>query len=192
MRDAETRMTEPMHLTREALEAGLEAIRRSPKTEGVLEMIVRRPATDEREVIQTTELVPGQGLEGDVWGAKANPADPVRTKNEITLMNARVIALLARERDRWKLAGDQFFVDLDLSESSVPAGTRLAVGAALVEVTEMPHLGCRKFKERFGAAALEFVNSEVGRELHLRGVNARIVKGGVIRTGDRVRNLGSL
>lgn len=182
-----------MHLTREELESGLDLILRSPKVDGVLKMIVRRPAKDEREVIQEGRLVAGCGLDGDVWGAgdaATQPADPERTENEITLMNSRVIALVAQEEDRWKLAGDQFFVDLDLSESSVPPGTRLALGAAVVEVTEMPHLGCRKFKQRFGVAALDFVNSPLGKELHLRGINARILTAGVVRTGDEVRNLG--
>ena len=183
---------EALHLTRQELESGLEAIRQSPKIEGILRMIVRRPATDEREVIQEGELIAGSGLAGDVWGTRrrsSNGDGPVKTDDEITLMNARVIALLARDQERWKLAGDQFFVDLDLSETCAPPGTRLALGEAVVEVTQMPHLGCRKFKERYGVAALEFVNSEQGQALRLRGVNARVLKPGVVRTGDGVRNL---
>jgi MOSC domain-containing protein YiiM len=53
----------------------------------------------------------------------------------------------------------------------------------------MPHTGCGKFARRFGVEALKFVNSGVGRELNLRGRNARIVTGGTVRTGDTVRKL---
>jgi MOSC domain-containing protein YiiM len=104
-------------------------------------------------------------------------------------MNARVIALLAQTKERWPLAGDQLFVDFDLSAENVPAGTRLAVGSAVVEVTAPPHTGCKKFTERFGADAMAFVNSPVWKPLQLRGVHARVVKPGTIRTGDAVKKL---
>jgi MOSC domain-containing protein YiiM len=108
---------------------------------------------------------------------------------QLNLMNARAIALLAQEKDRWSLAGDQLYVDLDLSEENLPPGTQLAIGAAIIEVTDQPHTGCKKFMARFGADALKFVNSPVGKGLHLRGVNARVVQPGAIHTGDVVRKV---
>lgn len=178
-----------IHLTTEELEAGLDVIRASPKNQGFLEMIVRRPSVDQRETITEAELDLVQGLVGDDWKQRGSSSTADRSANpemQLTLMNARVIALVARDRDRWPLAGDQLYVDFDLSEANVPPGTRIAVGAAEIEVTKPPHTGCRKFKDRYGAAALQFVNSDVGCALHLRGVNARIVRPGIIRTGDVV------
>jgi MOSC domain-containing protein YiiM len=105
---------------------------------------------------------------------------------QLTLMNVRSATLIAGAPDRRQLAGDQFFVDLDLSVENVPPGSRLKLGDATVEITEIPHRGCGKFSARFGVDALKFVNSEVGRELNLRGVNAKIIDGGVVRRGDAI------
>jgi MOSC domain-containing protein YiiM len=109
---------------------------------------------------------------------------------QLTLMNARVAALVAGHRERWALAGDQIFVDLDLSTDNLPAGTRLAAGTALIEITDEPHRGCGKFVARFGKDALRFVNSAVGRQLNLRGVYAKVLVGGVVRTGDVLEKAG--
>ena len=94
--------------------------------------------------------------------------------------------LLAQRPERWSLAGDQLFVDLDLSPENLPPGTRLAMGSAAIEVTKQPHTGCAKFVERFGLDAVKFVNSDEGKQLHLRGINARVALPGVIRVGDIV------
>jgi MOSC domain-containing protein YiiM len=108
---------------------------------------------------------------------------------QLNIMNARAIALVAGTKDRWPLAGDQLYIDLDLSDANLPPGTRLALGSAMIEVTAQPHTGCRKFKARFGRDALNFVNSAVGKELHLRGINAKVIWPGVIRVGDRARKI---
>jgi MOSC domain-containing protein YiiM len=166
-----------------ALEEGLDAIRAAPADDGTVEMIVRRPVVDAREVVASAGIEPGGGLEGDSWGARPHP----QAEAEITVMNARAAALLAGgERARWPLAGDQLYVDLDLSHANLPAGTRLRVGAALLEVSARPHTGCTKFSARFGDEALAFVNSHEGKALRLRGMNCRVVEGGVVRTDDRV------
>lgn len=181
--------------TQAELEAGLDVIRAAPRESGTLELVVRRPAVDEREVLSEGTLDPRVGLVGDNWAVRGSP----RTKDgsshpdmQLNVMSARVIDLVAGGRDRWALAGDQLFVDLDLSEENAPPGTRLALGdEAVIEVTDQPHTGCRKFVERFGEDAVRFVNSREGRRLHLRGLNARVVQGGVIRPGDPVRKIPS-
>jgi MOSC domain-containing protein YiiM len=166
-----------------ALEEGLDAIRRAPTDDGRVEMIVRRPAVDAREVVDSGRIEPGGGLEGDSWGARPHP----QPEAEITLMSARAVSLFADgDRDRWPLAGDQVYVDLDLSHTNLPAGTRLRVGDALLEVSGRPHTGCNKFSARFGDEALAFVNSDEGKALRLRGVNCAVIEGGNVRTGDRV------
>jgi MOSC domain-containing protein YiiM len=108
---------------------------------------------------------------------------------QLNIMNSRVIALVAQDRGRWQLAGDQLFVDMDLSTDNVPPGTRLMLGSAIIEVTAQPHTGCNKFVTRFGLDAGKFVNSPVGRQLHLRGVNARVVQRGTIRIGDVTKKM---
>lgn len=180
------------HLTLEELQAGLDEIRQSPKDEGVLELIVRRPRIDEREVLEEAELDPVDGLAGDNWrlrGSSRTPDGSSHPEMQLNIMNARVVALVAQHKDRWPLAGDQLFLDMDLSAENLPAGTRLAIGSAVVEVTAQPHTGCKKFVARFGSDAMKFVNSDVGKQLRLRGINARVVQPGVIRTGDMVRKI---
>jgi hypothetical protein len=185
-------MTAVRHLTAEELEAGLDEIRRAPKDQGTLELIVRRPGVDEREVLQEGELHPAEGLVGDTWikrGSSRTTDGSAHPCMQLNIMNSRVIALLAQDRYRWALAGDQLFADLDLSLENLPAWTRLAIGSAVIEVTDQPHTGCNKFVARFGLDAMKFVNSPVGRQLNLRGINARVVEAGVIRVGDVARKL---
>ncbi len=180
------------HLSMAELEAGLGIIRQSPSDNGILKMIVRRPKVDEREVVNEAELDLEVGLIGDTWktrGSKATPDGSANIHAQITLMNMRTIALLAQDESRWALAGDQLFVDFDMSEANIPAETRLAIGSAILEVSSTPHTGCAKFSERFGRDALKFVNSPDGKQLHLRGVNARVVQAGAIRVGDVVRKV---
>ncbi|OLE55937.1 MAG: MOSC domain-containing protein [Acidobacteria bacterium 13_1_20CM_3_53_8] len=180
------------HLTIAELEAGLDEIRRAPKDEGVLRLIVRRPQTDEREVLEEGELNLLEGLAGDSWrmrGSSRTPDGSSHPEMQLNIMNARVAALVAQDDERWQLAGDQLYLDMDLSAENLPAGTRLAIGSAVIEVSAQPHTGCKKFVARFGLDAMKFVNSSVGRELHLRGINARVVQPGVIRVGDAVRKV---
>jgi MOSC domain-containing protein len=175
------------HLTMEELEAGLEEIRRAPKDVGVLELIVRRPRKGEREVLQEGALDLYEGLVGDGWKDRrsSRSADGLAHPDmQINVMSSRVAALVSQDRARWQLAGDQLFVDMDLSADNMPPGTQLAIGSAVIEVTQEPHTGCGQFVERFGLDAMKFVNSPLGRQLQLRGVNARVVQPGVIRVGD--------
>ena len=177
------------HLNTAELEAGLAEIRQSPKDRGTLRLIVRRPRTNEREVIDVGELDLDVGLVGDNWKTKGyykSPDGAAHPEMQLNVMNARAAALVAQDLSRWPLAGDQLYVDLDLSSANLPPGTRLSVGSAIIEVTAEPHTGCKKFVSRFGADAMKFVNSPVGRELNLRGINAKVVTPGTIRTGDQI------
>jgi len=180
------------HLTTSELEAGLQEIARSPKDQGVLEMIVRRPQVGAREILAEGQLDVVEGLKGDSWkqrSSKRTADGSPHPDMQLNLMNSRVAALVSQDRGRWHLAGDQLFVDFDLSEANVPAGTRLSIGSAVIEVTDQPHTGCSKFIERFGADAMKFVNAQEHNDLHLRGVNARVVRAGSVRAGDRVSKL---
>jgi MOSC domain-containing protein YiiM len=139
------------HLPLLELEAGLDYIRQSPKDDGVLRLIVRRPGVDEREIVTTVELTMEEGLVGDTWKIRSSSHTPEASghlKSQITLMNSRVVALLAQSEDRWPLAGDQLYVDMDLSDENLPPGTRLVLGSAVIEVTDEPHTGCKKFAMR--------------------------------------------
>lgn len=175
------------HPTMAELEAGLDEIRRTPQDHGVLQQIVRRPRANEREILAYADLDEHEGLVGDHWRSDGRDRD-----HQVTLMNARVAALVARSPDRWGLAGDQLYVDFDLSDDNAPPGTRLAIGTTVVEITPPPHTGCQKFSARFGLDAKNFVNTPLGKRLHLRGVNAKVIAGGVVRTGDAVVKLPGL
>ena len=178
------------HLNAGELEQGLEKIRRSPQDNGTVEMIVRRPDVDEREILVQAELDMVQGLAGDTWmsrGSSRTSDGSAHPDMQLTIMNARVIALVATSRERWPLAGDQFFIDLDLSGDNLPPGTQLTLGTAIIEVTGIPHTGCKKFVARFGLDTVKFVNSDIGKSLKLRGINAKVVKPGIVRQGDPVK-----
>ena len=178
------------HVDLAALEDGLPAIRSAPRDAGTIELIVRRPAPERREVVGEAQLDPAVGLVGDCWlerGSRATEDGSAHPDMQLTMMSARAAALIARTRERWALAGDQLYVDLDLSGANLPPGTVLEVGDAIIEITDKPHTGCGKFVRRFGVDAMKFVNTDLGRELNLRGIYARIVKGGTVRVGDAIR-----
>lgn len=177
------------HFTTAVLEAGLDHVRESPWDHGSVELVVCRPGVDEREVLTEAALDLRRGLIGDTWRARAGHGGGPDPDKQLTIMNNRAALLVAGHPLRRELAGDQLFVDFDVSLANLPAGTRLAVGSAVVEVTAAPHLGCVKFAARFGGDALRLVNSRVGRELRLRGMNTRVVVAGTVRPGDTVRKL---
>jgi MOSC domain-containing protein YiiM len=185
-------MLDVPYLSMTELEAGMDHIRHAPKDQGILKLIVRRPNVDEREVLMEGELNTEEGLVGDTWKVRVNvhARDGLANLNkQITIMNARATALLAQSEERWPLAGDQLYVDLNLSDDNLPPGTQLAIGSAIVQVSPDPHTGCNKFSSRFGLEALKFVNSPEGKRLHLRGINTRVIQAGVIKVGDAVRKL---
>ena len=171
----------PRFVTYAELEAALPLLRAAPRERGVLEMIARRPGSNEREVIESGELRAGAGLVGDRW-------TPLSTSEPLTLTTSRLIGLIA-PRERWALAGDQLYVDFDLSAEHLPPGTHLRIGSAVIEVSAEPHTGCRKYRDRFGLDALRFISSPVGRALNLRGINAHVLTGGVVRVGDAISAL---
>ena len=180
------------HRTPEELAAALDHIRQAPADYGTLELIVRRPAVNEREVLESGLLTLEEGLEGDTWnqrGSRKTPDGGPLIDAQINIMNARTAAAIAGPIERWALAGDQLYVDLDISLESLPAGTQLAIGEAVIEVTAEPHTGCAKFSSRFGPEALRFVNSPTGRSLNLRGINAKVAHPGLINQGDSVTRL---
>ena len=180
------------HPTYSELEAQLEHIRQSPKDLGSVDLIARRPALGEREVLDEAHLTTSEGVVGDTWkdrpSRRTGDGSP-HPEMQLNVMNSRMIAALAADDDGRAQAGDQLYVDLDLSPQNLPAGTRLAIGSAIVEVTAEPHTGCATFRKRFGAEATKFINSPAGKALRLRGINAKVVQDGVVRRGDAVRKV---
>jgi MOSC domain-containing protein YiiM len=165
-------------------------VRAAPRDAGRLELIALRPAVDQRELVEAAELDTTLGVVGDSWferGSSRTPDGGRNPESQVTLISTRVLRAIEQDTDRWPLAGDQLYVDFDLSIEALPPGSRLAIGSALLEVSEQPHTGCAKFSARFGSDALRWINSPVGRGLRMRGMNARVVRGGTVRAGDAVR-----
>lgn len=178
------------------LTASLELIRSAPTDEGRLDMIVRRPAMEERDVLDEGRLDIAVGLVGDNWSTRPSSRTPDNSPHpdmQLNVMCSRVLdAITGGDRSRWSLAGDQLLVDLDLTPENLPAGTRLSIGSAVIEVTDQPHTGCAKFRQRFGPNASKFINSDDGKRLRLRGLNAKVVTAGTIRAGDTIRKVHQL
>ncbi|HJS25374.1 MAG TPA: hypothetical protein VJ751_13530 [Pyrinomonadaceae bacterium] len=182
------------HLTMQELEAALDHLRQAPKDEGVLQLIVRRPQVDKREVLEEAVLDLEKGLIGDNWfvrGSKKTPDGSAHPEMQINIMNSRVTALVAQEKERWPLAGDQLYIDMDLSHENLPPGSHLQIGSVVLEVSTLPHTGCIKFVSRFGAEAMQFVNSPLGKSLCLRGINAKIIQSGTVKVGQTARKISN-
>ena len=180
------------HLTLQELEAALDHLRQAPKDDGVVHLIVCRPDVDQREVLDEAELDIEKGLIGDNWsvrGSRKTPDGSAHPEMQINIMNSRVTALVAQEKERWPLAGDQLYIDMDLGHENLPPGSHLAIGSVVLEVSAMPHTGCMKFVSRFGAEAMQFVNSPLGKQLCLRGINAKIIQGGIVKVGQTAKKL---
>jgi hypothetical protein len=172
------------------LDAHLASVRSAPRDAARLELIVLRPAEDERTAVEAANLDPLEGLVGDGWRRRGNRRTPdgsADPEDQLTIMSTRVLEAIEPDRSRWPLAGDQLYLDMDLGAENLPPGTRLAIGEAIVVVSAKPHTGCAKFAARFGADARAWINAPAGRELRMRGINARIERGGTVRVGDAVR-----
>ena len=167
----------------------LDRVHQAPYDGGRLELLVRRPAVDERELLQEGQLDLELGLIGDRWARRDKERTPAYLAAQLTLIGTRLLAAIEPDRARWPLAGDQLYVDLDLCQEHLSTGSRLAIGSAVIEVSEEPHTGCAKFSARFGSEALRWINSPLGRAHRLRGLNARVVEAGTIRPGDTIRRV---
>ena len=177
------------HLTRAELQAGLAHILGSPGDDGVLEAIAIRPERGQRQELQSCEISLAGGTHGDHWAKgcwlSTDDGEP-HPDVQICIMNARCIAHIAGARERWALAGDNLFVDLDIRPENLPAGQRLRIGTAVIEITAVKHAGCASFAKHYGQSAVVFVNARKGSALRLRGVYARVVADGRVTAGDRV------
>ena len=175
------------------LESALDHLRAAPDDVGTLSLVVRRPERWAREVLAEAVVDEADGVVGDNWLSRATSRAKAEGRHldaQVTVMSSRMVGLLGDSDAERALAGDQLYVDLDLSHDNLPAGSRIQVGDDVVlEVTAKPHAGCKQFLARFGTDAVAFVNSEEGSRLRLRGLNARVVRGGVVRAGDDVRRL---
>jgi hypothetical protein len=172
------------------LNDGLGEIKQSPNDLGRVELIVCRPEIGERLELDLAELDIHEGLIGDNWKTRGKAKrKAANTDMQLNIMNSRAISLIAKDKSRWKLAGDQFYVDFDLSKDNIPAGTVLEIGTAIIAVTHEPHLGCKKFQDRFGKESVVFVNSDIGKSLNLRGINAKVLKPGKVKVGDVIKKV---
>lgn len=188
-------MATRLHATRAQLDAGLAHVNSSPRDAGVLQLIVRRPQEDEREILGEAMLDAASGLVGDSWmlrGSSRTADGSPDSEAQLTLMNSRVASLLASSPEEWALAGDHLFVDLDLGAQNLPPGTLLSVGSAVIAITARPHTGCKKFSARFGPEALQFINAVEHRTLRMRGIYAKVATSGVIHAGDAIRKVHSV
>jgi len=187
--DIDTAEHESFYRSPEELLAGVDRVRESPRDQGVVELVVARPAKYDRRILDTATIDLELGVLGDTWierGSSRTVDGGPNPEAQVTVMNSRAADLVAATRERWPLAGDQLYVDLDLSTENLPTGTLLRIGEAELEVTAAPHTGCAQFKARFGVEALRLTATADGRFLRLRGINTRVVRGGDIRPGDTI------
>jgi GNAT superfamily N-acetyltransferase len=180
------------HRTTDELTAFLPILDAAPRDRGTLRAVVRRPASGEREVLEVGHLDVAEGLVGDSWrerGSRHTPDGSAHPDMQLNIVGHRLVEFLAQDPSREALAGDQLHLDLDLSESHLPAGSELHIGGpggAVIVVTDQPHTGCGKFIARYGKDAMRFVNGPEGRPRRLRGLCARVVRSGPVRPGDEV------
>lgn len=174
------------HLSVDELNLGVPRILDSPPDDGSVEMLVVRPSEDERIAPRSVEVSRQLGMHGDHWSIGKYRDQP---DVQITIINSRLLDLVSGGRERWSLAGDNIVADIDLSHDNLKTGQSLAAGSAVLEITETPHAGCKKFALRFGADALRFVNLGRGKDLRLRGIYAQVVEPGTISVGDRIHKI---
>lgn len=178
----------PTHRSLEELNEFLDAIGEAPSDSGVVKAIAVRPEVDDRQSLEECEVDLEVGVVGDNWSVKGREPS---IEAQVTIMNWRAIDAIAPDEGRWILAGDQFFVDMDLSEENLPPGQQIELGTVVLEISKQPHNGCKKFANRFGKDAVRFVNSPKGKQMHLRGLNARVVRAGRVGVGDSIRKVSS-
>jgi len=174
-------------VTTDEINSNLSFILSSPKDVGKIESIIVRRRKNERELRKEVFLSPEKGVEGDRWYdlSKGKP-DPRR---QLTIINSRLIKLLAQSVERMQLAGDNLIIDLDISDANLPVGQRLTIGKVMVEITDVPHTGCSRFAERYGNDAVEFINAPERSSLRLRGVYAKFLNSGLIHVGDIIKKI---
>lgn len=185
-------MTAISNRTDPEINLGLDLIKQSPADNGLLRSIVIRPASDLRVRLQECRLSPEGGTEGDQWAKGCwltLPDGKPHPDVQIAMINSRLIDLLAGSPDRWELAGDNLYADLDLSRDNLAPGQRLRIGECILEITNEEHKGCDKFRDRFGMDAVRFVNSPLGKRLRLRGIYAKVVQAGCVRVGDTIQKI---
>lgn len=176
--------------TFDALNAAWDDTDPSPADGGRVELIVRRPTGEEREELPSAHFTAAEGLQGDNWLERGSPTgDSPSPDTQVTLMNSRVIGLLAGDKSGWAAAGDQLFVDIDISMENLPPGTRLQIGEAIMQISQTPHTGCAKFARRFGAPARKWIMSDIGKLQRRRGVYARVIQDGIVKVGDTIKKL---
>ncbi len=182
-------VTALQHLTTAQIEAGLHLVDQSPSDHGTVKAIVIRPDVNERQRLQQVEVSQKGGVHGDAWARgcwMSLPDGSPHPDVQVTLTNSRFMDLIAHDESNWAPAGDNLFVDLDLSDDNLKPGQRLTLGTAILEVTAVPHNGCKKYAQRYGKDAVKFVNTKIGKALHLRGIYAKVVQAGTIAVGDTI------
>jgi MOSC domain-containing protein YiiM len=156
-----------------------------PRDRGTLRLICVRTAPGQHACPDRVRVSEERGLDGDRWSARPD----ANRQAQVTLMSVRAAELVAGDFAPVHEAGDNFLVDLDISEEALPTGARLRIGGVVLEISAKPHTGCNKFRDRFGVDALRWVNEEEGRRLRLRGVNACVVQGGEVALHDSIEVL---
>jgi hypothetical protein len=178
------------HRTRAEIEAGIGPVLQSPAEGAAVEALFSRPAPGKRLDLPALEVSVSGGIAGDHWSLgcwKTLPDGSPDPDVQVSLMNRRMLHLIAGARDNWARAGNNIIVDMDLSIDNLPIGQRLRVGTAELEIGPVANTGCDFFIERYGRDACVFVNTGIAKQKRLRGVYARVVKDGQIRIGDIIR-----
>jgi hypothetical protein len=163
------------------------ALSAAPRDSGRIVQLCVRPDVNKRAFPEVLELCPRRGAIGDRWEWRTwmhLPDGSPDPRVQLALMDHRILAFLQDLTGCSHHPGDTCLLDLDLHADRLPAGSRLQIGSAVLEISDVENDACGKFATHYGAEVFSWIRAPANRARRLRGAFARVVQGGLVRNGD--------